>query len=325
MNICAAKLFAVACVCGALTGVNAHAQEFPNKPLRLIVPLLPGSGTDVVARTFANAFGQNLGQQVVVENKAGAATTLGANFVAKSTPDGYTLLVATTSTLAVLPTVQSTPYDTVKDLLPVAAFSVAPFVLCVSAESRLKTLNDLIATAKAEPGKLTYASSGTGTMTQMAVELVSVVAKINLLHVPYKGVTGAYPDVLGGRIDLIADAPASTLPQIKANKFRALAVTSEKRSPMLPNVPTVGELGLKGAEAVFVTGILVPAGTPRPVVARLQNEALKVAQSAEFREFLAQQGYEPLSANSADFTKHVKDGLVKWAAVVKERNIKVEQ
>jgi len=315
----------VAAILFAALPVSTPAQEFPTKSLRLIVPLLPGSGTDVVARTFANAFAQRLGQPVVVENKAGAATTLGANFVAKSTPDGYTLLVATTSTLSVLPTVQSTPYDTVKDLTPIAAFSISPFVLCVSAESRLKTLNELIATAKAEPGKLTYASSGTGTLTQMAVELVSAVAKINLLHVPYKGVTGAYPDVLGGRIDLIADAPASTLPQIKANKFRALAVTGVKRSPMLPDIPTVAEVGLKGAESDFVTGILAPAGTPRAVITRLQNEALKVAQSAEFREFLAQQGYEPLSSDSADFTKRVRDGLVKWTAVVKERNIKVEQ
>jgi len=309
----------------SLFAIPADAQEYPTKSLRLIVPLLPGSGTDVVARTFAAALGQRLGQSVVVENKAGAATTLGANFVAKSSPDGYTLLVATTSTLSVLPTVQATPYDTVKDLAPIAAFSIAPFVLCVSADSRLKTLNDLVATAKAEPGRLTYASSGTGTMTQMAVELVSVVAKINLLHVPYKGVTGAYPDVLGGRIDLIADAPASTLPQIKANKFRALAVTSVRRSPMLPDVPTVAELGLKGAEADFVTGILAPAGTPRGIITRLQNEALKVAQSAEFRDFLAQQGYEPLSSNASDFGMRVREGLTKWAAVVKERNIKVEQ
>jgi tripartite-type tricarboxylate transporter receptor subunit TctC len=309
----------------SLFAIPADAQEYPTKSLRLIVPLLPGSGTDVVARTFAAALGQRLGQSVVVENKAGAATTLGANFVAKSSPDGYTLLVATTSTLSVLPTVQATPYDTVKDLAPIAAFSIAPFVLCVSADSRLKTLNDLVATAKAEPGRLTYASSGTGTMTQMAVELVSVVAKINLLHVPYKGVTGAYPDVLGGRIDLIADAPASTLPQIKANKFRALAVTSVRRSPMLPDVPTVAELGLKGAEADFVTGILAPAGTPRVIITRLQNEALKVAQSAEFRDFLAQQGYEPLSSNASDFGMRVREGLTKWAAVVKERNIRVEQ
>lgn len=195
----------------------------------------------------------------------------------------------------------------------------------MSAESRLKTLNELIAVAKAEPGRLTYASSGTGTLTQMAVELVSVVAKINLLHVPYKGVTGAYPDVLGGRIDLIADAPASTLPQIRGNKFRALAVTGVRRSPMLRDVPTVAELVLKGAESDFITGILVPAGTPRAAVARLQNEALKIAQSAEFREFLAQQGYEPLSSNSADFATRIREGLAKWAAVVKERNIRVEQ
>jgi len=317
--------FFTATVFGGATPLAAQAQEYPVKPLHLIVPLLPGAGTDVIARTFANALAQGLGQQVVVENKAGAATTLGANYVAKSTPDGYTLLVATTSTLAVLPTVQSTPYDTVKDLVPIAAFSISPFVVCVSAESRFKTLNDLIAAAKAEPGKLTYASSGTGTLTQMAVELISVVAKVNLLHVPYKGVTGAYPDVLGGRIDVIADAPASTLPQIKANKFRALAVTSMRRSPMLPDVPTVAELGLKGAESDFVTGLLAPAGTPRAVIVRLQNESLKVAQSAPFRDFLALQGYEPLSANSADFTKEIRDGLVKWAAVVKERNIKVEQ
>ncbi len=319
------RLYISTCMLGTLSIMPARAQEFPVKPLRLIVPLLPGSGTDVIARTFASAFAQGLGQSVVVENKAGAATTLGANFVAKSAPDGYTLLVATTSTLAVLPTVQATPYDTVKDLTPIAAFSIAPFVLCVSAESRLKSLRDLIATAKAEPGRLTYASSGTGTMTQMAVELVSVVAKINLLHVPYKGVTGAYPDVLGGRIDLIADAPASTLPQIRANKFRALAVTGMRRSPMLPDVPTVAEQGLSGAEAEFVTGILAPAGTPRTVIVKLQDEALKVAQSAPFRDFLAQQGYEPLAAGSADFAKHVRDGLVKWAAVVKERNIRVEQ
>ncbi len=324
MRSIAHKFLAATGMLAALISAPAPAQEFPSRPVRLIVPLLPGAGTDVIARTFAGALALALGQPVVVENKAGAATTLGANFVAKSAPDGYTLLVATTSTLSVLPTVQSTPYDTVKDLLPIAAFSISPFVLCVSAESRIKTLGDLIALAKSEPGRLTYASSGTGTLTQMAVELVSSVAKINLLHVPYKGVTGAYPDVLGGRIDLIADAPASTLPQIKGNKFRALAVTGVRRSAMLPDVPTVAELGLTGAEADFVTGILAPAGTPRAVITRLENGALKVAQSVEFREFLAQQGYEPLSSNAADFSTRVREGLVKWAAVVKERKIKVD-
>ena len=210
MRNSAVRLFAATGMLGALLVASVQAQEFPTRPLRLIV--------------------------------------------------------------------QATPYDTVKDLAPIAAFSIAPFVLCVSAESRLKTLNDLIATAKAEPGRLTYASSGTG-----------------------------------------------TLPQIKANKFRALVVTGARRSPMLSDVPTVAELGLKGAEAEFVTGILAPSGTPRAVVTRLQDAALKVAQSADFREFLAQQGYEPLSSSAMDFTTRVRDGLVKWAVVVKERNIKVEQ
>lgn len=308
----------------AYGNVAPAAQEFPARPLRLIVPLLAGSGTDVIARTFAAALAQGLGQPVVVENKAGAATTLGANFVAKSTPDGYTLLVATTSTLSVLPAVQKPPYDTVKDLVPIAAFSSSPFVVVVSGESRFKTLGELVAAAKAEPGKLTFASSGTGTMTHMVVELLSVVAKANLTHVPYKGVTGAHVDVIGGRIDFVADAPASTLPHIKGGRFRALAVTSPRRSPMLPGVPTVGELGLTGSEADFVTGLLAPAGIPKAALTRLQTETLKIAHSAEFKEFLALQGYEPLAANSADFAKLIREGLAKWTDVVRERNIKVE-
>src|SRR5688572_10829085 len=162
----------------------AAAQDYPARPVRVIVPLLAGAGTDVIARTFAAALAQGLGQSVVVENKAGAATTLGTNFVAKSTPDGYTLLVATTSTLSVLPTVQTPPYDTVKDLIPIAAFSSSPFVVVVANESRFRTLGELVAAARADPGKLTFASSGTGTMTHMVVELLSVVAKASLTHVP---------------------------------------------------------------------------------------------------------------------------------------------
>ena len=302
----------------------AGAAMAQDKTIKVIVPLLAGAGTDVIARTFSAALAQGLGQPVIVENKAGAATTLGTNFVAKSTPDGYTLLVATTSTLSVLPNVQKPPYDTLKDLLPIAAFSSSPFVVVVAADSRFKTLAELIAAARAEPGKLTFASSGTGTMTHMVVDLLSVVAKTNLAHIPYKGVTGAYADVIGGRIDLLADAPASTLPQIRGLRMRALAVTSPHRSPMLPNVPTVGELGLAGSEADFVTGLIAPAGTPDAIVARLQSETLKIAQSAAFKDYLAQQGYESLVADGAEFGKIIRAGLAKWANVVRERNIKVE-
>jgi tripartite-type tricarboxylate transporter receptor subunit TctC len=306
----------------ALCAGTAAAQD---KTIHVIVPLLAGSGTDVVGRTFTNALAKELGQPIVVENKAGAATTLGANHVAKSAPDGLTLLIATTSTLSVLPNVQKPPYDTLKDLVPIASYATSPFVFVVATESRFKTLGDLIAAAKAAPGKLTFASSGTGTMTHMVVELLSVVAKANLTHIPYKGVTGAYTDVIGGRVDLIADAPASALPQIRGNRMRGLVLTAPQRSPTLPGVPTVGELGLTGAEADFVSGLLAPAGTPAAVMSRYQAAALKVAQSQEFKDYLATQGYDSLPGDGAQFAKIIREGLAKWAGVVKERNIKVEQ
>lgn len=301
----------------------AHAQD--TKTIHVIVPLLAGSGTDVVARVFSAALAKELGQPIVIENKAGAATMLGANFVAKSAPDGLTLLVATTSTLSVLPNIQKTPYDTVKDLAPIASYASSPFVFVVGTDSKYKTLQEVIAAAKAVPGKLTFASSGTGTMTHMVVELLSSVARANLAHIPYKGVTGAYTDVIGGRVDLIADAPASAMPQIRGNRMRGLVLTAPQRSPLLPGVPTVGELGLAGAEADFISGLLAPAGVPAPVFARLQAASLKVAQSQEFKDYLATQVYDPLPGDGASFARIIREGLAKWAAVVKEREIKVEQ
>ena len=317
------KVFsAFALLLGLLLNGPVAAQDA--KAIHVIVPLLAGSGTDVVSRTFVGALSQRLGQPIVVENKAGGATTLGANYVAKSVPDGYTLLAATTSTLSVLPNVQKPPYDTLRDLVPIAAFSVSPFVVVVAADARFKTLPDLIAAAKATPGKLTFGSSGTGTLTHMAVELISVVANANFAHIPYKGVTGAYTDIIGGRVDFLADAPASTLPQIRGGRMRALAVTAPQRLPTLPNVPTVGELGWSAAESDFTTGLLAPAGTPAAVITRLQTESLKVAESKEFRDYLATQGYEPLAADGAEFGKIIRAGLAKWERVVRERNIKVE-
>jgi len=300
------------------------ADAYPSKPLRMVVPLFVGAGTDIIARQMANALSQALGQNVVVDNKPGASTTLGAGFVAKATPDGYTLLAATTSTLSVLPNIMKPPYDSVKDLVPVAAFCVSPFVYVVATDAKYKGLPDMIAAAKANPGKLSFGSSGTGTLTHMVVELLGVVAKVNFTHIPYKGVTGAYTDILGGRIDFVADSPASTMGQIKAGRFRAVAVTSPKRSPLLPAVPTVAELGLRDAESDFITGLLVPAGTPTTAINRLQTETLRIAQSQEFRDFLAQQGYEPLAYKSDEFAARVKSELKKWNDVVRERNIKVE-
>ncbi len=307
---------------GILANGTALAQD--TKTIHVIVPLLAGAGTDVVTRTFVAALAQRLNQPIVVENKAGGATLLGASYVAKSTPDGLTLLAATTSTMSVLPSVQKTAQDTLKDLVPIAAFSISPFVFGVAAESKYKTLQDMVGAAKAAPGKLTFGSSGTGTLTHMVVELMSVVAKANFAHIPYKGVTGAYTDVIGGRVDFLADAPASMLPQVRGGRMRALVVTAPKRLPTFPGVPTVGELGLPDAEADFTTGLFAPVGTPAAVIARYQSEALQVAQSQAFKDYLGTQGYEPLALDGAQFGKVIKEGLAKWERVVKERSIKVE-
>lgn len=318
------KIVALSLALAAATGCAGAAESYPSRPVRAVVPLFAGAGTDIIARQMSASLAQALNQSVVVDNRPGASTMLGTNLVAKSTPDGHTLLVATTSTLSVLPNVMKPPYDTVRDLVPIAAFCLSPFVMVVSSESRMKTLPDLIAAARASPGKLTFGSSGTGTLTHMVVELFGVVAKVNLQHIPYKGVTGAYQDILGGRIDFVSDSPASTLPNIKAGRFRALAVTSPKRSGLLPDVPTLAELGLGAAESDFVTGLLAPTGVPKAVVARLQSETLRVARSAEFQAFLAQQGYEPLALNSEAFSTRIRTELAKWSTVVRERNIKVE-
>jgi tripartite-type tricarboxylate transporter receptor subunit TctC len=311
-------VFAIAIVCAA------GAVRAQDKTIHVVVPLLAGSGTDVVTRTFVAALSQRLGQPIVVENKAGGATALGAGYVAKSTPDGLTLLAATTSTLSLLPTVQKPPYDTQKDLAPIAAFSVSPLVFGTSAESKYANLAEFIAAAKANPGKLTFGSSGTGTLTHMAVELFAVVAQVNFTHVPYKGASGAYADVIGGRVDFLADAPASMLPHVRGNRMRALVVTAPQRLAQLPNVPTVAEGGLAAAEADFTTGLLAPAATPAAVMARYEAAALQVAQSQAFKDYLASQGYEALAANGAQFAKIIREGSAKWERVVRERNIKVE-
>ena len=314
------RIATLAALCLAVAG-GPRAQD---RTIHVVVPLLAGAATDVVTRQFVAAVSQKLGQPIVVENKAGGATMLGAQAVAKSAPDGLTLLSATTSTLCVLPSVQPAARETLKDLVPIAAFSISPFVYAVSADAKFQSFADLLAAAKANPGKLTFGSSGTGTLTHMVVELMSVIGKVNFTHVPYKGVTGAYADVMGGRVDFLADGPASVLTQVRANRMRPLVVTAPQRLPTLPNVPTVAELGLAGAEADFTGGLLAPAGTPPAVIARYEAAALEVAKGAAFRDYLATQGYSAFTADSAQFAALIRDGAAKWERVVKERGIKVE-
>jgi tripartite-type tricarboxylate transporter receptor subunit TctC len=315
--------FIAGLVCATWTAFAA-AQDYPTRQISLVVPLLAGSASDVIGRTFAPEFGKALGQSVIVENKAGAATTIGATYVVKSPPDGYTLLLATSSTLSVLPSVQTMPFDPVKDLTPVAAYARTPMMVLVSADSPYKTLAEFVAAAKAAPNKLTFASTGVGTITYMAVELFSVVANIRLTHVPYKASAGSYADVMAGRVDMVMGAPASTMGLVTGGKLRPLGISSPQRSQALPNVPTFAELGFGGAESDYFDGLAVPSGTPKPIVARLETEALKIARTTAFKEYLVKQGYEPIAANSEEFAKLLHDDNAKWVRVVKERNIKVE-
>jgi tripartite-type tricarboxylate transporter receptor subunit TctC len=310
---------------GGLSATSAAAQEYPTRPVTLVVALLPGAATDLIARTLAPALGQALGVPVVVENKAGAATALGAGFVAKSTPDGYTALVATSSTLSVLPSVTpNLPFDVAKDLVPVAAYARTPMMIMVSSDSPYKTLADVVSAAKASPGKLTFASTGVGTLTHMALELFCSVADIKLTHVPYRAAAGSYVDVVAGRIDMVMGAPATAHSLINAGKLRPLAISSDRRNALFPNVPTFVELGYPGADSEFFDGLSVPAGTPAKVIDRLQKATLTVARSPEFKAFLAREGTESLAADAPTFAAMLNEDRAKWTKLVRERNIKVE-
>lgn len=328
MRLTSARLLAlVGVVLLPVTNISAAvAQTYPAHAVTLVVALLPGAATDLIARALAPQLGQALNGSVVVENKAGAATALGAGFVARSAPDGYTVLVATSSTLSVLPSVNpNLPFDAVKDLIPVAAYARTPMMIMTSSESRFKTLADMVNAAKAAPGKLTFASTGVGTLTHMALELFFSVANIKLTHVPYRAASGAYVDVVAGRIDLVMGAPATAHSLIVAGKMRPLAISSDKRNALFPEVPTFAELGYADAESDFFDGLSVPAGTPPAVVDRLQTATLAAARSPEFKAFLEREGTESLAADSATFAKMLSDDRAKWVKLVRERNIKVEQ
>ena len=307
------------CICA-----SSFAQDYPVRPIRMILGFAPGGSTDLVARVVAAKMTESWGHQAVVDNRPGANGMIGADLVAKANPDGYSLLLSSIGPMAINASLYKMPYDIVADFAPITYTGNVTNLLVVHPTVPVTNVKELIALAKAQPGKLTFGSSGTGSLTHMVVELLSVVAAVNFTHVPYKGVTGAYTDVIGGRIDFLADSPASMMPQVRGGRMRGLVVTAPKRLPTFPGVPTVAELGMADAEADFTTGLLAPPGTPAPVFARLQAESLKVAQSPEFHAYLATQGYEPLAADGAAFGKVIKEGLAKWERVVRERNIKVE-
>ena len=285
----------------ALLPTVAVAQNYPSKPIRVVVGQAPGGATDVIARLVAPRFGEHLGQPVVVENRTGAAGSIGASFVAKSAPDGYNLLVVSSS-YAINPGLyKDLPFDPVKDLVPVTLIAEAPFLLVVHPSMPVKSVKDLVAMAKARPGTLNFASGGNGSSGQLAGELFKYLAGVDIVHVPYKGAGPALVDVIAGQVHMTFGSVLSTLGHVKNGRLRALGVTSAKRSAAVPDLPTIAEAGVKGYRRTTWYGLLAPAGAPAPIIAKLVADMQKAVESPEIRNHLLGDGAEPVAGSPKQF------------------------
>jgi len=303
----------------------AGAQNYPSRPVRLVVPFPAGGTTDILARAIAQKLSEGLGQQFVVDNRPGAGGNIGADIVAKSPPDGYTLLMGTVGTQAINVSLYAKmPYDAAKDFAPVVLVAGVPNILVVNPSVPVHTVAELIKLAKEKPGAINFASSGNGTSIHLSGELFKVMTGVQMSHVPYKGSAPALTDLIGGQVQLMFDNLPSALPHVKAGKLRAVAVTSAKRAPALPDVPTIAESGVPGFEATSWFGILAPAGTPRDIVTKINAEANKALQSAEMKEKLLSQGAEAAGNSPEFFGDYIRSETVKWAKVVKESGAKVD-
>jgi tripartite-type tricarboxylate transporter receptor subunit TctC len=304
---------------------GAMAQAYPTKPVRMIVPFPAGGATDIVGRLIAQKLAEGWGQQVIVDNRGGAGGTIGSDVAAKSPPDGYTMLLGTSSTHAVAPSLYSKlPYDPVRDFSPVTLAATATILLAVHPSVPAQNVKELIALAKRQPNALSFASSGNGGISHLIGEQFKSAAGIQMLHVPYKGDTPALVDLVGGQVHLMFGTAVSFLPYVSAGRLRALAVTNPKRSPIVPNVPTIAESGLPGFEALQWFGVFVPAGTPRDIVSRLHADIVKSLKLADVRERLISLGAEVVGNAPDQFAAFQKADSVKWAKIVKESGAKVD-
>ena len=302
----------------------AGAQSYPQRPVKIVVPFASGGPADVYARFIAQRLTEALGQSFVVDNKPGGGSVIGTDLAAKAAPDGYTLLMMSNTHTVNETLIPNKPFALMKDFVGVAPINYSDLVLVAHPSKGINTLGDLIKRAQAEPGKLNYASSGPGTPYHMAGELLKSMARINMVHVPYKGSSGARTDVIGGQVDLMFDAVTTMTEQVKAGKVKALATSGRARSDVMPDVPTLTESGAPGYEATIWLGVMAPRGTPQAVVDKLNETISKIVGTAEVKQGWSRQGATPMVMNPAAFNKYLSDDIAKWAGVIKAANIKLD-
>ena len=312
-------------VCLAAVSGYSSAQDFPSKPLRLVVGSTPGGGTDISARLIAPKMSEQLGQQVVVENRPGATTTIGVNYVVRSAPDGYTMLMGVSS-LAINPHIlQNVPYDALKDLAPVTQVLVAPNIMVAHPSLPIRTVKDLVAFARARPGQLNFAAGGAGSSQHLAIELFLYMTGTKIVHVPYKGQGMALIDVVAGQVSLMMANVISALPHVRSARLRALGVTGSKRTTVAPDIPTIAEVGVPGYEVLQWYGVLAPAATPREIIGRLHGVIAHAVQDPKIRERIVADAGEPVGNTPDEFSAILRADYKKWGDVIRKAGIRVDQ
>ncbi|HUP95501.1 MAG TPA: tripartite tricarboxylate transporter substrate binding protein [Burkholderiales bacterium] len=305
-----------------MTGAHAQSGKWPERPVRMIVPLAPGGGTDIVARLFATRLTKEFGQQFIVDNRSGAGGTIGAEIAARANPDGYTLITVPAS-YAANAALYKLPYDPIKGIAPIGVITTGPLILTVHPSVQATTLKEFIALARAKPGALNFGSSGTGTFSHLAGELFRQMSKTELVHVPYKGAGLVLTDLLGAQIQVFFGSGPSTAAHIRAGRLRGLGVTTAQRSPALPDLPAIGEV-LPGYAADFWFGMWAPAGTPTEIVSRVNQAIVRILNQPEVLERLRTDGYDPVGSTPQEFARIVARDIATWAKVVKAGNIKAD-
>jgi tripartite-type tricarboxylate transporter receptor subunit TctC len=322
--VCVAAWLAASGLAGA-PAFAAQAEKYPTRPVRFIIPFPPGGGNDILGRAFAERLGERMGQQWVVDNRGGASTVIAADIVAHAPPDGYTLLLGTNTTLSVIPSLRDKlPYDPLKDYDMISLMSSSPYLLVVHPGFAAKTLKELIAMAKAKPGEINYASPGHGTSNHMSYELLMSMAGIRMTHVPYKGTGPALTELLGGQVPVMFASTAAVRPHVLAGKLRALGISTVRRSPAMPEVAPIAELGVPGFNNASWVGLVSPRGTPPAIVKRLNREINQVIDAGDLKDKLGSQGFVPDGSTPQEFAAHVRDELTRFRKLVKDAGIKPE-